>query len=407
MEGPSATGACTPRTGAPKVAAAAPDDGRLNPAFTRLGPLWGDRSGSPRKAACLPDRAPLASAGVAFAAASLFPGLLIVLAAGLGGLWIWAALIYIGGCVYVLDELAGAAAPQDGGAFRGHGWLLVALTGMHTAVLVLTVQAIAGPELSPGQRAGLFLAAGLFLGQVSNATAHELIHSSPRGLRDLGRWIYISLLFGHHASAHRLVHHVHVATPRDPNSAWLGESFYHFMPRAWAGSFRSGLAAETALRRRGGQSRLHPYVLYLGGAALWLIGVAALYGPAGLLGYLLLAAFAQSQLMLSDYVQHYGLSRRITANGKAEPPGPQHSWNAPHWLSGRMMLHATRHSEHHAHPARPFPELTLPAPGMAPMLPRSLPAMASLALVPRLWRQVMDPRALAWHPGIELRHAAE
>jgi alkane 1-monooxygenase len=102
--------------------------------------------------------------------------------------------------------------------------------------------------------------------------------------------------------------------------------------------------------------------------------------------------------MLSDYVQHYGLSRRIMADGKPEPVGSRHSWNAPHLMSSALMLNAPRHSDHHANPARPFPALRLE--DNMPMLPRSLPVMACVALFPRLWRRVMDPRvALLQEPA--------
>jgi len=43
------------------------------------------------------------------------------------------------------------------------------------------------------------------------------------------------------------------------------------------------------------------------------------------LAYIALAAYAQSQLLLSDYVQHYGLTRKTTG-AKPEPVGPSHSW---------------------------------------------------------------------------------
>ena len=77
----------------------------------------------------------------------------------------------------------------------------------------------------------------------------------------------------------------------------------------------------------------------------------------------------------------------------SEPVGTQHSWNSPHYFSSALMLNATRHSDHHAHPARPYPALALP--GDAPLLPRSLPVMATIALVPPLWRRLMDPRVKA------------
>jgi alkane 1-monooxygenase len=53
------------------------------------------------------------------------------------------------------------------------------------------------------------------------------------------------------------------------------------------------------------------------------------------------------------------------------------------------MLNAPRHSDHHAHPSRPYPALRLAETGAEPMLPRSLPVMAAIAMVPPAWKQVM------------------
>ena len=126
------------------------------------------------------------------------------------------------------------------------------------------------------------------------------------------------------------------------------------------------------------------------------LGVAALLaGWAGVFGLILIAAYAQIQLMLSDYVQHYGLRRERLADGRMEPMGSQHSWNTPHWYSSAMMLNAPRHSEHHMHPAKPFPALGLDADTM-PILPRPLPVMAVVALLPPLWRRMMDRRVAHW-----------
>ena len=40
--------------------------------------------------------------------------------------------------------------------------------------------------------------------------------------------------------------------------------------------------------------------------------------------------------------------------------------------------------------------LALRLPEPAPMLPRSLPVMGTIALLPPLWRRIMDRRAAAW-----------
>jgi len=60
-----------------------------------------------------------------------------------------------------------------------------------------------------------------------------------------------------------------------------------------------------------------------------------------------------------------------------------------------MMLNAPHHSDHHMRPARAFPALEV-TPDSMPILPRSLPVMAALALVPPIWRHVMDRRVARW-----------
>ncbi|SMX43346.1 alkane 1-monooxygenase [Actibacterium lipolyticum] len=339
---------------------------------------------------------------ILFAMATLAPLPLLVLGAATGGVWIWLALAYLTAFAFLLDQLVAIITPDapEGAEFPAADGLSATLAVAHFGLFALGVWAVSGTSgLSVSERIAAFFAFGLFFGQVSNSNAHELIHRGQRPLRALGRWVYISHLFGHHASAHPKVHHRFVATPDDPNSADLGESYYRFAPRAWIGSFRAGLVAENHLRRsRSPKPPLwtHPYISYVGGAVVLLALSAAVFGISGLLAHLALAGYATAQLLLSDYVQHYGLSRAKSANGRYEPVGERHSWNAPHWFSSYLMLNAPRHSDHHAHPTRAYPALHLPERKDAPTLPASLPAMATLALFPTLWRRVMDKRVARW-----------
>ncbi len=336
-----------------------------------------------------------------FAIASLSPAFVLLAACLFGGVWAWVALFYCTGFVVLADQLGHNPLPErDGGPARVFARRLnVALVLAHFILLPVGVRAIAtSPDLTLAQGFALAPALGLYLGQVSNSNAHELIHAPGRRLRALGVMVYVSLLFGHHASAHPKVHHVHVATSRDPNSAPLGQGFYAFWPRAWIGSFRAGLRAETAARARlpvKPNPLDHAYVTYAGGAALALFLAWWLAGPGGIAIYLALTGHAQMQLILADYVQHYGLRRRVSPDGRVEPAGARHSWNAPHWYSGAMMLNAPRHSDHHMHPLRPLTALRLDGATMA-ILPFSLPVMAAIALFPPLWRKIMDPRVARW-----------
>ncbi len=335
-----------------------------------------------------------------FALAALGPAAVIVAGAFLGGFWLWAGLIWVGAASQLVDTLAVRSFPDpaEGAPTPGADSVSVLVALAHFALLISALSAFAGDWLSGAVRVGLFLSAGMYMGQVSNANAHELIHRGARGLFRLGAAVYVTLLFGHHVSAHRLVHHRHVATDQDPNSARAGESFWRFFPRAWTGSFRAGLAAEQALSARQ-PGRPNPYIAWIGGALACCLAVWAAFGPWALFDYLLLCLYAQMQLLLSDYVQHYGL-RRTMRDGRTEPVGPRHSWDSPHFLSSLAMLNAPRHSDHHAHPTRVYPALRL-ARGAdpRPLLPYSLPVMGAIAMLPPLWRRIMDRRVARMRAG--------
>ena len=321
-----------------------------------------------------------------FATASLLPPVLIGLACIWGEIWSWGALVSVAFLVLLLDPLGRQLQPRK--ADRSADLLQITLALAHFALLLPVATAAA--RIGWGNASPLILAQGLFMGQISHPNAHELIHRPNRMLRRLGVLLYSSMLIGHHASAHLKVHHVHVATSQDPNTARRGEGFYKFLLRAWFGSFRAGLAAENAAHRRKAKPAAalsHPYMTYGAVAAFLIIAVGHVAGAGGLAAFLFAAGHAQMQIFLADYVQHYGLVRDRQKNNRPVPVGPEHSWNAPHWYSSAMMLNAPRHSDHHLTPARRFPELQL-TPQM-PTLPHSLPVMGAIALIPPLWRHVM------------------
>lgn len=331
----------------------------------------------------------------AFTVASLVPLPLLLMAAYLGGPYSWIALLYLTVFTAVMDKLLPRQwrnrNPQA--EFPAAHGLSQVLGLAHVWMMIPTIYWIGGPAGANGGDAVIAaLAFASWFGQVGHPNAHELIHRPEREARQLGRLVYVTLLFGHHASAHPKVHHRHVATPLDPNTARPGESFWRYAPRAWWGSFRAGYLAERADLRRAGRSWLsNPYIGYVLGAAGMVLLAWALAGGTGIVALLGMAGLAQAQILLSDYVQHYGLQRAVLADGRHEPVGPQHSWNTPHAMTGAMMLNAPRHSDHHVHPMRAYPALQLDRATM-PVLPYALPIMASLALVPRLWRRVMDHR---------------
>ncbi len=114
-------------------------------------------------------------------------------------------------------------------------------------------------------------------------------------------------------------------------------------------------------------------------------------GWTGLGLFLFQALIAVWQLELTNYVEHYGLSRKHLGDGRYEPVRPRHSWNASHTATNWLLINLQRHSDHHTKPDRRFPLLQTYGADEAPQLPMGYPAMTLLAMVPPLWRRRMNP----------------
>jgi alkane 1-monooxygenase len=108
------------------------------------------------------------------------------------------------------------------------------------------------------------------------------------------------------------------------------------------------------------------------------------------------AFIAVWQLELVNYIEHYGLTRKHLGDGRYEHVLPRHSWNSAQMASNRLLINLQRHSDHHYKPDRRFPLLQNHTEAEAPQLPYGYPVMTLAAMVPPLWRRVMNPRVRRW-----------
>ncbi len=76
---------------------------------------------------------------------------------------------------------------------------------------------------------------------------------------------------------------------------------------------------------------------------------------------------------------------------------PSHSWNSNNVATNVLLYHLQRHSDHHANPTRRYQALRDFE--ESPVLPTGYAGMIVLAMVPAVWRRVMDPRVLAHFDG--------
>lgn len=344
-----------------------------------------------------------------YAAITLPPLVLLLLAGTAWGGFAYVALIWLTLVTAIADKLLEPPrmATDEEEIIPWSEALSVGLALGHILLLISTATALTSGTLTFGQSSALFIATASFFGQVSHPNAHELIHRTPAALRALGAAVYTSIGFGHHVSAHRLVHHRQVGTEADPNTPLPGESFWAYLPRAWQGSFEAGIISEVERLERKGRGPNHvtnPYWIWLGGAIVSLILVTMAAGIGGTLVLIGLSALTGAQILMSDYVQHYGLQRLILPSGRVEPVAPHHSWNSPKGFSSYLMMNAPAHSEHHMHPDRAYEHLDPQAD--VPTLPLSMPVMAMVAMVPSAWHRMMDHRALAVMEAAEAAHVA-
>ena len=254
-------------------------------------------------------------------------------------------------------------------------------------------------HLATWETIALFYGLGIATGGIGIVYAHELMHQDNPVERWLGDLLMASVLYGHFRSEHLLVHHRYVGTPRDPVTARYNEGFYRYFPRVLGQCFRSAWRTEAAMLSRKNWPIWHltnPFWRYAGLQILMLVAAYMLGGWAGIGLVIIQAAIAICYLELTNYVEHYGLTRKHLGDGKYEPVKPRHSWNADHRVSNWLLINLQRHSDHHYHPSRRFPLLQTYTTQDAPQLPYGYPVMTALALIPPAYRRMMNPRVRSW-----------
>jgi alkane 1-monooxygenase len=110
---------------------------------------------------------------------------------------------------------------------------------------------------------------------------------------------------------------------------------------------------------------------------------------------------AISVLEMFNYVAHYGLVREHRAGGALEPFAARHGWKGSNVMANPIIFNMGCHSDHHTRPSSPYETLRYIAD--SPKLPAGYAGSILLALVPPLWRRVMDPRVHA----LRARHAPQ
>lgn len=269
---------------------------------------------------------------------------------------------------------------------------LVAIFGTMAYVL-------SSDHLSASETIWLFFGIGVVSGSVGINYSHELMHQRNRLERWLADLLLATVLYSHFRSEHLLNHHRYVATPKDPVTARYNEGFHRFFPRVLRQCLFSALEAEAkmlARKKLPASDFGNPFWRYAVLQSGCLLLAFLIGGWAGLGLFIFQAFVAIWQLELVNYIEHYGLTRKHLGDGKYEHVQPRHSWNAAQKASNWFLINLQRHSDHHYKPDRRFPLLQTYTEADAPQLPYGYPVMTIAAMVPPVFRRIMNPRVRKW-----------
>ncbi|HEX8842441.1 MAG TPA: alkane 1-monooxygenase [Sphingomicrobium sp.] len=306
---------------------------------------------------------------------------LVPLGGWLGGAWTFLAAAATPLCLASLDSALGEDDARTGTASR---WLPRIYILLQLAATGWAAALVARPTTTLLEAVGLTLSTGMTTGVFGFVAAHEMIHSRRRKDRALGLALLGSVLYMHFRIAHVYGHHRRAATFEDPATARLGEGLYAFLLRSIAGQFREAWAFEAKRQRH------NRMIIYVALELLFLLAMA-LVSIRALLFVIAVAILAVTLLESFNYVAHYGLSRRMRRNGRPEPLGLRHSWNSGRRMNNAALFNMGRHSDHHRRTSRPYAQLEELL--EEPKLPSGYAAALLTALLPPLWRRLMDARA--------------
>jgi alkane 1-monooxygenase len=254
-------------------------------------------------------------------------------------------------------------------------------------------QIVQSEILSNKELIGLTLSTGLVLGSMGINVAHELGHRNHKFEVFLSKLGLMINLYMHFTIEHNRGHHKLVSTPSDPATARKNESVYGFYIRSIFGQVSHAWQLEKERLEQLNKSIWsleNEMIQILCIQSAYLIGVAFLFGMS-IAPYAIAIAFIGILLLETvNYIEHYGLERKLLPSGEYERVMPRHSWNSDHIVGRIVLFELTRHSDHHFKATRKYQILRHL--DESPQLQLGYPGSMLLSLLPPLWFQFMNKK---------------
>lgn len=240
---------------------------------------------------------------------------------------------------------------------------------------------------------GLVLSLATLIGASGINVAHELGHRSSSFAQLSAKLLLLPALYMHFFIEHNRGHHRHVATPLDPASAERGEILYTFWFKSVFGSYASAWKIQMGLLKSKNKnffSAENEMLAFQLITAVYLLTLFFLFGTVGLIAIGMAGIGGFLLLETINYIEHYGLRRKLVDIGKYERVMPKHSWNSNHHFGRIMLYELTRHSDHHYRASKQYQLLDHHQ--ESPQLPFGYPTAMLISLLPPLWFSIMNNR---------------
>ncbi|MFY0643226.1 MAG: alkane 1-monooxygenase [Bacteroidia bacterium] len=278
---------------------------------------------------------------------------------------------------------------------KSYNSLLYLVAVLHYILLLWFLTIVSENKLTIAESVGIVSTMGILCGVYGINVAHELGHRKEKQDQIVAQSLLLTSLYMHFFIEHNRGHHKKVGTPEDPATARINESIYVFWIRSIVGSWISAYRLEKERLKRIGKpvfSISNQFIRFQIIQFAFLCLIVIFFSWISLIFFLASALIGIVLLESINYVEHYGLQREKLNDKVFAGIAPEHSWNSNHPLGRYILFELSRHSDHHQNSSTIYPELK--SQSEAPQLPTGYPGMMLLALIPPLWKRVMNKRLI-------------
>lgn len=318
----------------------------------------------------------------------------------LGGWYTYGALIYAFGLVPILEmlmpvDLLNYSAEEIDTKLKNKFFdvLLYINVAIVYSCVAFSLFLITKNNFEPYEIIGTIFSIGIVCGANGINVAHELGHRDKKWERILGKFLLVPSLYTHFYVEHNHGHHVHVSTPEDPSTARKNQNLYTFWWQTVSGTYTKAWQIQAKINKLEKLpffSFKNDMLLFSIAQVMYLTTIYSIFNGLGLIIAIGYAVIGFLLLETINYIEHYGLARKLLPSGRYERVTEKHSWNSNHVMGRILLYELTRHSDHHYKQNKKYQILEYH--DVSPQMPFGYPTSMVLSLVPPLWFKVMNDK---------------